>query len=200
MKYSFRKGFLEATRYLNETRMYIFFIFGLFLFCTFVAFALPGEFTFFDKLLKDIVSQIGDAKGIKLVWLIFKNNVSSAFLGMVFGIVFGVFPLVNAITNGALIGYVMSRAYDLIGGSVILRLMPHGVFELPAIFISLGLGLRLGLTAFTYSKTKEGRKKGFWNSLGYNLRQSVKIFFLFVLPLLVIAAIIEGTLITLFSP
>ena len=37
--------------------------------------------------------------------------------------------------------------------SDLFRLLPHGIFELPAIFISLGLGLRFGM--FIFQKEKE---------------------------------------------
>jgi len=32
------------------------------------------------------------------------------------------------------------------------RLLPHGIFELPAVFISLGMGLKIGMFIFQKKK------------------------------------------------
>jgi len=34
------------------------------------------------------------------------------------------------------------------GYGILWRLVPHGIFELPAVFISLGLGIKLGTFIF----------------------------------------------------
>jgi len=66
------------------------------------------------------------------------------------------------------------------------RILPHGIFELPAVFIALGMGLKFGGFIFQKEKIKSLREY-FWNSL--------RVFLFVVLPLLIIAGIIEGTLI-----
>jgi stage II sporulation protein M len=86
------------------------------------------------------------------------------------------------------VGYVYSKAASVGGYGIIWQLLPHGIFELPAIFISLGLGVKLGM--FVFEKDK---KKAFIE----RLRKSFFVFLTIVLPLLVIAAIIEGLLISL---
>ena len=68
------------------------------------------------------------------------------------------------------------------------RLLPHGIFELPAVFISLGLGIRLGTTLFNRNV------KNIDKEIFRRLRNSFKVFIFIVLPLLVVAAIIEGVL------
>jgi stage II sporulation protein M len=72
------------------------------------------------------------------------------------------------------------------GLTSLLNLLPHGIFELPAIFISLGLGLKLGTTWFK-KNIAETFRKYFWESL--------RVFVWIILPLLSVAAIIEGLLI-----
>ena len=77
-----------------------------------------------------------------------------------------------------------------IGGIFILwRLLPHGIFEIPAIIISISMGLRLGSFLFVY----HGKKKcsEFWKWI----KKSSIAFLLIVIPLLVIAGLIEGILI-----
>jgi len=126
------------------------------------------------------------------MWFIFQNNVSSAFIAMVFGVFLGLMPVINALVNGAILGYVLALASAEAGYGVIFNLLPHGIFELPAIFISLGLGARWGMFVFS---GKGNRKKEF----SKRFYGSMKVFFTIVLPLLIIAAIIEGILIALQS-
>ena len=68
------------------------------------------------------------------------------------------------------------------------RLLPHGIFELPAIILSIGIGLKLGVEIW---------KKDSWNVLKRNIIESLRFFIFIIMPLLVIAAIIEGLLISL---
>ena len=104
---------------------------------------------------------------------------------MIFGVLLGIFPIIAAIANGYLLGFVASISVGNVGFLVLWRLLPHGIFELPAIFISLGLGLKFG--TFIFQKRKlESFKEFFWSSL--------RVFLLIVIPLLVIAGIIEGSL------
>ena len=78
----------------------------------------------------------------------------------------------------------MHKAVSLEGILTLWKLFPHGIFEIPAVIISLGLGLRLGITLMF--KTKKFKKESF---------SSLLVFLLVVTPLLIIAAIIEGFLV-----
>jgi len=145
---------------------------------------------FFNDLLRDLSGKIEGKGLLELTWFILQNNVLSAFMAMIFGVVLGIMPIISALTNGTLLGYVYNLASAEAGFGVILYLLPHGIFELPAVLISLGLGVYFGMFIFT----EKGKKKTeflrrFWSSL--------KVFLTVVLPLLVVAAIIEGLLIYL---
>ena len=61
---------------------------------------------------------------------------------------------------------------------------------MPAVFISLGLGLKLGMFIFSKKPGLELRKRFF---------ESLNVFLFIVVPLLIIAAIIEGILIFIFK-
>lgn len=178
----------ESVSYLKETRRHIYFAIILFFASSFVGFIFSDQFTFFDELLKGLSGKIEGLGLFGLIWFIFQNNSSGAFFSMIFGAILGVAPVVNALVNGALLGYVFSLASSEAGLGVILYLVPHGIFELPAVFIALGLGMKFGMFVFA-GKGRRGEefRKRFWNSL--------KVFFTIVLPLLIIAAVIEGFLI-----
>ena len=124
----------------------------------------------------------------EIITFIFLNNIQSSFTGMLFGIILGIFPIIAVIVNGYLVGFVSAKAVEVGGMSILLQLLPHGIFELPALFISLGLGLKLGTFIF---------KKNKFKTLGSYLVKSMKVFFFIVIPLLAIAAVIEGSLIAL---
>ena len=146
-----------------------------------------------EQILKFIQELLDKTKGMgqfELTKFILFNNLQSSFFGMIFGVLLGVFPLIAAIANGYLLGFVASITVGISGVSVLFRLLPHGIFELPAIFISLGLGLKFGMFVFQKNKA-ESFKNYLWNSL--------RIFLFIVVPLLVIAGIIEGSLIFLFG-
>lgn len=181
--------FREAVSYLKESMIYFYIIIGLFLFSAIIGFMFPENFAFFDELLKELAEKTAGLGPGELTWFIFQNNVMSSLLGLIFGIVFGIFPVIEIVINGLLLGYVYFIASSAEGLGVIWMLVPHGIFELPAVFISLGMGLKLGM--FVFSK---GKKKEFI----MRFKKSLKVFLLIVLPLLIIAAVIEGILIFSF--
>ena len=67
-------------------------------------------------------------------------------MAIVLGIAFGVFPLVTAIVNGYLIGFVAREAVAQEGLFVMWQLFPHGIFELPAVIFSIGIGMKIGMS------------------------------------------------------
>jgi len=178
----------EAFRYMSESKNYIFAIVIIFLLSTLIGFAFNGTFSFFDDQLEQLISEIDDKNGIELIWFILGNNVVVALMGLILGVMFGILPILFALLNGLILGYVFYIASSVAGPSVILYLIPHGVFELPAVFISLGMGLYWGLWWFAgpgmLKQTFVDRFMG-----------SLRVYLGIVLVLLIIAAIIEGLLI-----
>ena len=178
----------ESIVYLKTTLTFIYIMIAVFFISAFIAFSFSEQFSFFDELLRELTSKIEGKNIFELIWFIFQNNVSSAFVAMIFGIILGIMPIANALINGALLGYVYSLASSEGGFRVIVYLLPHGIFELPAVFIALGLGLKWGMFIFAgKGKRKSEFLKRFFGSM--------KVFLTIVLPLLIIAAIIEGLLI-----
>ncbi len=190
-----RKGkiyrcFRDSKSYLKDSLRFIYLGVLIFVFAGFIGFVFAEKFTFLNELIKDLINQVEGLGTVDLILFILANNIQSAFFGLFFGVLFGFIPIFNALLNGLLIGYVLEKSWQVSGILDFWRLLPHGIFELPAIFISLGLGLRLGM--FIFSKN---RKKEFF----YRITNSFWAFVFFVVPLLVIAAIIEGLLIAFFN-
>ena len=205
-----------------------------------------------DEMILDFIEKLlertKDMSQKQLIGFIFVNNLQSSFLVMVLGSIFGVLPLISAVTNGYLLGFVAWTSVKVGGFLTLWKILPHGVFELPAVFISLGLGFRLGaypvysknkartffsmcifvfLFSFTFFMLSIIIPKGTYLLLYYPLlalifvgsflvalailtrqdrkilvgliKNSVITFLLIVVPLLIIAALIEGSLIALGS-
>jgi uncharacterized membrane protein SpoIIM required for sporulation len=177
--------FMESINSIKSAKKYIYIIILLFFLSAIFGFIFADKLSFINQILKELVDKTEGLGPFDLTVFIFLNNLQSAFLGMVLGLAFGIMPFVNSIGNGIVLGFVFEKVYNVSGFSNFWRILPHGIFELPAIFIALGLGLQLGVNVIFNSR-----------SLFYELRRAVLAFLLIVLPLLIIAAIIEGLLIS----
>jgi stage II sporulation protein M len=184
---SLKEFYKESFSFIKDSRKYIFIITLIFL-----IFAVIGYFTvlplelenILKEKLKEILMKFEGLNLIQTIWTIFSNNIYVGFLSIVLGILFGIFPVVISLTNGFLIGYVANKAVSIEGILILWKLLPHGIFELPAIIISLGIGLKLGTTLIF--NNKKLRKESL---------ESLFVFLLIVTPLLIIAALIEGFLV-----
>src|SRR5438105_3998189 len=131
----------DAFNYIVESRRYIYLSVLLFIGSMLAGFLFSQHLTGLDTFLKQIVDKTKDMSGLTLILFIFYNNLSVAFTGIFLGIFAGLFPIGNSIMNGLVLGYVFAKIYGISGISEFWRIIPHGIFELPAIFISLGLGV-----------------------------------------------------------
>jgi stage II sporulation protein M len=183
MKHTRENIWQESLAYIVESRKFIYLAVLLFLLSGLLGFLFPNSFTFFDETLKELAHKTDGLGPIGLILFIFGNNIMSSFVALFFGAIIGIVPFFNILVNGALVGYVLARAIDVAGVSVVLKLVPHGIFELPAIFIAIGLGMRWGMFVFRPNKKKAFLARGM---------KSLKVFLVIIVPLLVIAAIIEG--------
>ncbi|VVB83992.1 Stage II sporulation protein M [uncultured archaeon] len=194
-RYSFdlHSEYKQSWKYLRDSRKFIYFAIGIFVLFALIGFFIPAPQIIHDKIIsfiKSILNQTQNMPQLDLISFIISNNVKSTFLGLFTGVFFGVYPLVSALANGYLLGFVSAISVSNGGILELWKIFPHGIFELPAVFISLGLGLKMGTAIF--------RKKR-WESFKNYLVNSLKSFLLIVIPLLIIAGIIEGTLMILIK-
>jgi len=190
-KFSFLKIYSDCFRYIKSCRKQIYSIISLFFIFAIIGFFVPISKEIMDIILeyiKQILEQTKDLSMFQLISFIFLNNLQASFLGLTLGLLLGIFPVFFVIFNGYVLGVIASLTVSQEGLISLLKLFPHGIFELPAVFISLGMGLKLG--SFIFQK----KKKEFFKK---NISGSIKTFLFIILPLLLIAAIIEGVLIFL---
>jgi len=188
-KNNFKVQFREALKYLRESKNYILAVVLIFIGGILFGAIFSSQLGFLDEILKQLVDKVKGLDTFGTVLFILRNNLTSSFYCIVFGVVFGIFPILASFSNGVLLGYVMKLVWFDSGAGEFWKILPHGVFELPAIFISLGLGVRLGMFIFSKKKGKEFMERA---------RNSIILFVCIVIPLLIIAAIIEGLLIVAY--
>jgi len=181
----------DSWEYIKESKNYIYFVTIIFLFFGLVGFVFPNFFVDQIKLLvEQLLKQTEGLNNFSLINFIFFNNLKASFFGLVLGILFGFIPIILAVVNGYVLGFVSNYAVKNAGFLSLFSLLPHGIFELPAIMISIGLGVKLGMFFFSKNSDKEFMRR---------VILSLKVFIFVIIPLLIIAAIIEGTLISLLG-
>ena len=186
----FKMFYADAFRYLKESQNFVYWIIIMFFLSALIGFTFHEQFSVLDDTLRRIAESVEGLNGYQLVLFIFVNNVQASLIGFIFGPLLGIAPVLNALSNGAILGYVSYLAISARGPLVLLNLVPHGIFELPAIFISLGMGLRWATFIFAPKKKVKER-------FMYYFRNGFKVFFGIVIPLLAIRAVIEGVLIAI---
>ncbi len=189
---SLKVQFKEAVKYVKECKNAIYSSIIIFFVSALLGFMFEEKFRFFNEIIQKMVADSGNLNTIEMIFFIMQNNFQAALLIILGGLLFGIYPIISAILNGAIIGYVATIVSQIAGFSELLLLVPHGIFELPAIFISFGLGIRLGFSMFLPAKKRIPElKRRFYNS--------ANAYLMIVAPLLIIAAIIEGILIFLIA-
>lgn len=183
----------EIIVYLKESKNSIFLTLVVFLYLLLAGLLLPTPVFIAEKiteLLNQLIEKTAGLTTLELIWFIFKNNTLVSLFGLILGVFLGIIPLLITALNGYVLGYVAKLLIKNNSTYHLWRLFPHGVFELPAIIISLGLGLKLGASLFTANPEREFLRRAVL---------SAKTFLFLILPLLAVAAIIEGILIKLFA-
>jgi stage II sporulation protein M len=190
-RFNLRKEYENCWRYVKESKSFIYYIIGIFLLFALAGFFIQVPEDIYNKIMlyiKELLKQTEGLSAFGIIKFITFNNIRSTLFAIILGIFLGIYPLVSALVNGYLLGFVSSMSVSWEGIFSLWKILPHGIFELPAVFISLGLGLKLGMFIFQKEKLKSF-KNYFINSL--------KVFLLVVVPLLIVAGIIEGVLIAL---
>ena len=188
-KFSLKQEYRESFNFLCKAKYHIVFVAALFFLIALAVYSGIQNQELNKVLLEYLKKMVTEFEGkgtCETIFMIFANNLLVSFLGIILGVFFAVIPVIFVISNGYALGFIAQKSVDIAGIAILWRLFPHGIFELPAVFISLALGIKLGMFVFARQP---------WKELKIRFFKSMKVFFYIVLPLLVIAAIIEGILI-----
>ncbi|BBO89945.1 stage II sporulation protein M [Desulfosarcina ovata] len=142
-----------------------------------------GALNFLHQTVSGLVDTFAAKRGMDFVFSLFMHNLVATYTTMCLLTLWGLVPLITAAANGLLLGWIVATAIGASIPDAAAMLVPHGLFEWPAMLISWGVSL--------------------WRGLGYRFNglpgtyfdrwlTANRVFFLIVLPLLLVAAIIEG--------
>ncbi|MBP5204039.1 stage II sporulation protein M [bacterium] len=144
---------------------------------------------FISEFLQSKSYMINDDGSVNCLLLIY-NNIVACVVGIITGIVPFVFnPILSIFLNSTIIGIVIGAlntgdmpviSYILVG------ILPHGIFELPAMMYSFSLGIYLCIevTKTCLKKNKHPMKKVLLDILWS--------FLLVIIPLLIVAGLVEA--------
>jgi stage II sporulation protein M len=174
--------------YVKKNIKFIYAVLAIYFFSAIWGFFFPSFFkNYIDNFITQILEITQNMNVIQIFLFILQNNIKTAFFAILFGAAFGIFPIFLSFFNGYVLGYISSSVAKSSGIAQLWKLLPHGVFELVAVFLSFSLGIKLGLLLFKKNKDKKWKK--FWIK---EFSMILEIFVYVIIPLLLIAAIIES--------
>lgn len=139
-----------------------------------------------EDSVANFIRTFRDLPPFQVAGAIFLNNASKTLLAIVLGTLFGVIPGIFLLTNGVALGVVFTLAAKSKGLWLsLLSILPHGVIELPGVFLGTSIGLLIGNHAI---KTLLGRTDA---ALLFELKRGLRFFCTVIVPLLIIAAFVE---------
>lgn len=142
-----------------------------------------------SKAFKFLADEFQGLSGGTLFFYILSHNIMASILILFTGLFYGIIPILSMGANGFLLGVLYRRVAETLGYSkAAWMVLPHGVFEIPALLIAASYGLWLGVMAYRRMRGKENTPLRF--HIGHASRQYLAVVF----PLLIIAAAIETAL------
>ena len=120
-----------------------------------------------------------------LALFLWGKNLLACALAIVGGfLTFGIIPVLTLVSNGIIVGYTIKPVLYLHGSNYLSAgLIPHGIIELPAFFLSASVGIYMGVELALTLLRKRPKT--------YSAKTAAKFFIYIILPLLLVAAFIE---------
>lgn len=136
---------------------------------------------------EDLITEAGEISAIGLI----KNNIVACGMSILFGFIPFIFLTIFSLgLNGFFIGVVLGFGKAVTGVSIIktfvLGILPHGIFEIPALIISMSMGiyLCLNLSMKVFGRGKEKISK--------ILPEYIRLFISVIIPMILLAGVIES--------
>jgi len=136
--------------------------------------------------LEEFAESLGELPQLAILAVIFIKNVSVLLISFALSPLFCLVPVMALTFNGWLIGLVATTVIQERSlGYLLAGLLPHGIFEIPALIIGEAFAISFGVAVILALFKKERR-----NLPLLNLRQNFR-YLIVALVLLLLAAIIE---------
>ena len=181
----------EIRSYLHRLRPYLvasIFLFGIGLVIgLMIVNRFPQMAETFESSLASFIKVFRGLPKFKLAGAIFVNNTVKTLAMILLGNLLGVVPAFFLVVNGAALGMVLSLSGQTRGIWVsLLSVLPHGILELPAVFLGTAIGMMMGTSIARKLFAKSTSK------IGTELGHALKFFCTVIVPLLLVAAIVEA--------
>lgn len=144
----------ELKKLLADGRRYIWAALFIFVVGAFLGYVYHGPFgeaiAPFMENLRELAKRIEAVNSpLYMSWLIFQNNLVASLTLLILGTVLFVIPIFSLFINGVAVGYVLAITSLQEGVSpfsmFLFGILPHGLLELPAVFLAGGIGMFFGL-------------------------------------------------------
>jgi stage II sporulation protein M len=147
----------------------------------------PALADHFAETLANFVKTFAGMPRWQLAIAIFLNNSLKTLMAILLGTVLGIVPVLFLLANGIALGVAISLSLQARGlWASLVSIMPHGVFELPAVFLGTSIGLMLGIRSIRRFLGRPGA------TINAELSHGLKYYFTVILPLLLLAALVEA--------
>jgi stage II sporulation protein M len=142
------------------------------------------------EVFQAVVGNYRGLAGGMLFFNILVQNVMATIFVILSGVIVGIVPTFAISSNGFGLGVLYRQAVEVSGYSkAALKVLPYGVFEIPALLIAASYGLWLGVMVVRRMRGKES------TLLRIQIEHAFRRYFAVVFPLLIVAAAIETALI-----
>ena len=123
----------------------------------------------------------------QLAIAIFLNNSIKTLIAILLGTLFGIVPCIFLLANGAALGLALSLSIQSRGLWIsLVSIVPHGVIELPAVFLGTSVGLLLGMRTLRRLGARPE------TPIGAEIGLGIRYFCAVIAPLLLLAALVEA--------
>ena len=142
------------------------------------------------EMFQAMAGDYRDLSGGMLFFNILTQNVMATIFVVIFGLIIGIIPTFAVGSNAFGLGVLYRQASEVSGYTkAAIKVLPHGVFEIPALLIAASYGLWLGVMVVRRMRGKED------TPIKIHMEHAFRRYFAVVFPLLVVAAAIETALI-----
>jgi stage II sporulation protein M len=151
-----------------------------------IVYRIPGLADHFANTLGEFVKMFSAMPRWKLAAAIFVNNSLKTLMAILLGTALGIVPGIFLLANGVALGVALSLSLQARGLWLsVFSILPHGVLELPAVFLGTSIGLMLGTQALMQLI---GRSTA---PLRVEIVHGFKFYCTVIVPLLILAALVE---------
>ncbi len=142
-----------------------------------------------EELLNEMKKMFMPAKEysqLQTFMFIFENNITALTMSLIFSMAAGISSLLVVIANGIILGVFAVVISNTISTEYLISgILPHGTFEIPALILTSAIGLRIGVSSLS-------KLAGAKMNLSGEIAGGLKFYVLIVIPLLLVAALVEA--------